>query len=117
MNPTINYTRGTTYNLTHTYVAPQYFGANLIFTVKTVKNDTDITDLTNAVMTPKIIPMTSTSFPQSTNIAIEPGDVPVTMEPGNYYYSIKVVDTDGQEFIAVSGSFVLAAVSTNEITT
>jgi hypothetical protein len=112
MNPTINYTRGTTYNLTHTYVAPQYFGANLIFTVKTVKNDTDITDLTNAVMTPKIIPMTGTSFPQSTHIAIE-----VTMEPGNYYYSIKVVDTDGQEFIAVSGSFVLAAVSTNEITT
>jgi hypothetical protein len=116
MNPTITYTRGTTYNLTHTYSAPQYLGSHLIFTVKTVKNDSDITDLTNAVMTPKVLAMSGSSFPQTTAIVIEPGDVPVTMEPGNYFYSIKVVDTDGEEFIAVSGSFVLVAVPTNDIT-
>jgi len=116
MSPTITYTRGTTYNLTHTYTAPEYLGATLIFTVKTVPNDTDITDLTNAVLTPKVIAMSGSSFPQTTAVTINPPDVPVTMVPGNYYYSIKIIDTDGEEFIAVSGSFVLKAVPTNDIT-
>lgn len=116
MNPTITYVRGTTYNLTHTYTAPEYLGATLIFTVKTVRNDNDITDLTNAVLTPKTITMSGSSFPQTTNIAINPGDVAVTQNPGNFFYSIKVIDTDGEEFVVVNGSFVLQAVPTNDIT-
>lgn len=116
MNSTVTYVRGTTYTLTHTYAAPQYFGENLIFTVKTVKNDDDITDLTNAVLVPKVIAMSGTSFPQKTIIVIEPGDVAVTIPPGNYFYSVKVIDTNGQEFVVANGSFVLQAVPTNEIT-
>lgn len=116
MNPAITYTRGTTYNLTHTYTAPTYLGAKLIFTVKTVQNDTDITDLTNAVMTPKVITMSGSSFPQTTNIVINPADVAVTMEPGKYYYSIKVIDTQGEEYIVAQGRFDLVAYPTNEIT-
>lgn len=116
MNPPLSYIRGTTLNLTHTYTAPVYLGATLIFTVKTVQNDTDITDLTHAVMTPKVLTMSGSSFPQTTLITIEPGDVAVTMPPGNYFYSIKIVDTEGEEFIGANGSFVLKAVPTNDIT-
>ena len=116
MNPDLTYTRGTTYNLTHTYTAPTYLGAKLLFVVKTVQNDMDITDLTNAVMAPKDITMTGSSFPQTTNIAINPGDVSVDMEPGKYSYSIKVIDTAGEEYIVAQGRFNLVAYTTNEIT-
>lgn len=114
MNPAITYTRGTTYGLTHTYTAPTYLGAILIFTVKTVPNDTDHTDLTNAVMTPKRVTMTGSTFPQTTSITINPNDVAVTTEPGKCYYSIKVIDTQGEEFIVVKGVFNLEATTTNE---
>lgn len=116
MNSDLTYTRGTTYNLTHTYTAPEYLGATLIFTAKTVANDTDITDLTNAIMAPKIITMSGSSFPQTTNIAINPGDVAVTQIPGKFYYSIKIIDTDGEEYIVAQGRFNLVAYTTNEIT-
>jgi hypothetical protein len=111
----ITYTRGTTLKLTHTYTAPQYFGASLIFTVKTVQNDSDATDLTNAVMTPKEIPMSGSSFPQTTVIPIAPTDVAITMDPStNYFYSIKVIDSNGDEYMCDSGTFILAAQPTNE---
>ena len=116
MANTISYTRGTSYALTHTYTAPQYLGEYLIFTVKTVQNDTDNTDLTNAVMPPKVIAMSGSSFPQSTNISIAPTDVEVTMPPNNrYYWSIKVIDTSGAEYIAAQGTFALVAYTTNEM--
>jgi hypothetical protein len=115
MANTITYTRGTSYGLTHTYTAPQYLGEYLIFTVKTVQNDTDNTDLTNAVMPPKVIDMTGDAFPQSTGIVIMPTDVPVTTPPNNrYYWSIKVIDTSGAEYIVAQGTFALVAYTTNE---
>lgn len=116
MNPNLTYTRGTTYNLTHTYTAPTYLGAKLIFTAKTVANDTDETDLTNSIMNPKIITMTGSTFPQTTNIVINPADVAVTVTPGNYWYSIKIIDTQGEEYIVAQGRFDLVAYTTNEIT-
>jgi hypothetical protein len=116
MNPAITYTRGTSYALTHTYTAPVYLGATLIFTVKSVQNDTDITDLTNAIMTPKVITMSGSSFPQQTLIQLNPADVSVDTVPGKYYYSIKIIDTQGKEYPAASGVFNLAAITTNEIT-
>jgi hypothetical protein len=116
MNPALTYPRGTTYNLTHNYTAPTYLGATLIFTVKNVPNDSDITDLTNALMTPKVITMSGSTFPQTTPIAINPGDVAVSEEPGKYYYSVKVIDTHGGEYIVASGPFNLTAFTTNEIT-
>lgn len=115
MNPKLTYNRGSTYTLTHNYTAPTYFGTKLIFTVKTVQNDTDATDLTNAVMTPKVITMSGSSFPQTTTITIAPTDVAVTMLPSNsYFYSIKVIDSNGGEYVVSSGTFVLTAVPTNE---
>jgi len=116
MNPALTYTRGTSYAATHTYVAPVYLGATLLFTVKSVPNDTDITDTTNAIMTPKVITMSGSSFPQTTVIQINPADVSVDTEPGKYYYSIKVIDTAGKEYAAASGVFNLEAITTNEIT-
>lgn len=110
----IIYTRGTTCNLTHTYTAPTYFGATLLFTIKTVKNDTDATDLTNAVLTPKRVSMTGSSFPQTTLITINPTDVPATVAPGTYYYSLKIIDSTGAEYPGDSGTFVLNAITTNE---
>jgi hypothetical protein len=115
MNPKITYARGSTYNITHTYTAPTYLGATLYFVVKTVSNDTDATDSTNTIMTPKIITMSGSTFPQTTQITINPTDVAVTVAPGNYYYSIKVKDTNSEEFICVlSAPFILEASTVNE---
>lgn len=112
----ITYTRGTSYAITHNYTAPQYLGATLIFTVKNVPNDDDATDTTNQIMAPKRVSMTGSSFPQSTIIQINPGDVPMTIDGGEYYYSVKVIDVNAKEYIADSGTFTLNVSTTNEIT-
>jgi hypothetical protein len=114
MNPALEYTRGTTYFLTHTYTAPTYLGATLLFGVKSVPNDTDPTDSTNAIMTYKRISMTGSSFPQTTLIHINPTDVAVTVIPGKYYYTVKVFDTEGDEFVVAQGTFQLSASTVNE---
>jgi hypothetical protein len=111
----IIYTRGTTYYLTHKYTAPTYLGATLLFVVKTLENDSDATDLTNAVMAPKRVTMTGSTFPQTTTIKILPADVAVTILPSdNYWYSIKVIDSNGDEYIVDSGNFTLNAETANE---
>jgi len=113
VNP-ITYTRGTTYYLTHTYDAPQYLGATLIFTAKTVAYDSDAPDTLNAVMAPKKITMTGATFPQTTVIKMVPTDVAATMAPStNYSYSTKVIDSNGDEY-TVGGTFILKATTTNE---
>jgi len=114
MNPAIEYTRGTTYFLTHNYTAPTYLGATLLFGVKSVPNDTDPTDSTNAIMTYKRISMTGSTFPQTTPIKINPTDVAVTVEPGKYYYTVKVIDSEGDEFVVQQGTFQLLASTVNE---
>lgn len=113
MNNSINYTRGTTYVISFTYTAPTYLGETLLFTVKDVPYDTDATDVSNSIMTPKTISMTGTSFPQTVEVPIAPTDVADTVNPGKYFYSAKVVDTNGGEYIIASGPFVLSATSTN----
>jgi hypothetical protein len=109
----ITYTRGTTYLLTHTFTAPQYLGAKLLFTIKNVANDTDVTDTTNSIITPKTIVMSGSTFPQTTVITISPTDIAATVAPGTYYYSLKVIDSNGGEYLGDSGQFVLKATSTN----
>jgi hypothetical protein len=64
-------------------------------------------------MTPKSIVMTGSSFPQSTKITISPTDIADSIAPGTYYYSIKIIDSNGDEYIGDSGQFRLMAVSTN----
>lgn len=112
----IAYTRNTTYTITHEYTAPTYLGTNLRFTVKSVQNDTDPTDVTNSILTPKNISMSGSSFPQSTTITIAPTDIAVTQLPGTYYYSIKIFDSNSGEYVVDSGTFVMTASSTNETT-
>lgn len=114
VNP-ITYTRGTTYNITHTYTAPQYLGATLIFTAKTVPYDSDAPDTLNALFTPKKIIMSGSTFPQTTTITINPTDVSINTAPSkNYSYSIKVIDSTGAEYVCASGTFILDATTTNE---
>jgi hypothetical protein len=110
----ITYIRGTSYSLTHNYTAPNYPGTKLIFGVKSVPNDTDPTDATNAIIAPKSIAMTGSTFPQSTVITINPTDVALTVAPGNYFYAIKIFDSNKGEYVVDSGSFVLTASSLNE---
>lgn len=115
MNPKITYARGSSYAITHTYTAPTYLGSILYFVVKSVANDTDVSDTTNTIMPAKVISMTGSTFPQTTTITINPTDVPVSAPPGNYFYSIKVKDTTSKEYICVlSAPFVLTASTVNE---
>lgn len=71
----IVYTRGTTYYLTVNYTAPTYLGTKVFFTAKNTKYDSDATDATNAIFTPKTASMSGSSFPQSVTLKISPGDV------------------------------------------
>ena len=100
--------------MTHNYTAPTYLGATLLFGVKSVPNDTDPTDSTNAIMTYKRITMSGSSFPQTTLIEINPNDVPVTVIPGKNYYTVKIIDTEGNEFVVAQGVFQLTASTVNE---
>jgi hypothetical protein len=109
----ITYTRGTSYAQTYTYTAPTYFGSMLFFTVKNEQFDSDATDTTNSILTPKSIPMTGSTFPQTVVVNIAPTDIADTVVPGTYYYSAKVKDTNGGEYVIDSGQFVLVGVSTN----
>ena len=109
----IIYNRGTTYSLTHLYTAPIYFGSTLYFTVKNVEYDADTTDITNSIMTPKTATMTGSSFPQTTIVTILPTDIADTVPPQDYFYSLKVKDSTGAEYLADSGTFTLNASTTN----
>ena len=111
----IVYTRGTSYYLTVNYTAPTYLGATVFFTAKTVANDADSTDTTNQLFAPKSAAIPGSSFPQTLVLKISPGDIPVTVNPANnYYYSVKVKDTNGDEYMVDEGTFVLNAYTTNE---
>lgn len=110
----LEYNRGTTYSFTFNYNPP--VGApdaeTALFTVKT-EIDNDITDLTNNILTPKNVAMTDNSCV----ITIDPGDVGMAHDPAkNYVWDIKVIDTDGNIYPAVSGKFKLDVTATNRIT-
>lgn len=110
---TIKYPRGTTYILTHTWMGPA-LGSKLLFTVKTVENDSDTTDAaTNAVMPPKDITMTGSTMPQTTVVKILPTDVADTVDPDDYFFDGKVLDVNGDIWPAFAGKFELTATPTN----
>ena len=112
MNNKLTYPRTTTYTITHEYTGP-YLGTTLYFTVKSVQYNSDATDVTDSIMTPKNIPMTDTTFPQTTVITINPTDIADTVDPGNYFYDIKVLDTNGDVYLCTTGTFVLTASPNN----
>lgn len=108
----ITYARGTTYSITHNYTGP-ILGATLYFTVKNVEFDTDGTDVSNSILTPKNLPMSGSTFPQTTTITIGPFDIADTVVPSDYFYDIKVLDTSGNVYLCDSGTFTLTASPTN----
>ena len=112
MNNKLIYPRTTTYTITHNYTGP-FLGVTLYFTVKNVQYDADGTDISESILAPKTIAMSGSSAPQTTTITINPADVADTVIPGNYYYDIKVLDTNGDVYLCTSGTFELTASPTN----
>lgn len=111
---TLEYTRGTSYDMTLNYTPPvgAANGATALFTVKTEIDD-DPTDTTNDILAPKNIAMTNNSCV----ITLAPGDVGMAHDKGsNYVWDIKVIDTAGKIYPAVSGKFKLDVTATNRIT-
>ncbi|MES2367824.1 MAG: hypothetical protein V4563_18245 [Pseudomonadota bacterium] len=110
----LSYVRGTTYSMTFNYTPPEGAanGATALFSVKT-ELDNDITDTTNEIMAPKNVAMTDNSCV----ITIDPSDVSMSHDPArNYVWDIKVLDSEGNIYPAVSGKFKLDVTATNRIT-
>jgi hypothetical protein len=106
----ITYERGTRATWTHKYLVngvAATTGTTLLFTVKKAANDTDATD-TTAIIKKNITMSGSTNV-----ITILESDVAPTVAPGQYHYSIKVVDSVSGPLLADSGTFILNADTTN----
>ena len=112
MNNELTYPRTTTFTITHEYTGP-HLGQTLYFTVKSVPFDADATDVSDSILTPKNIAMSGSTFPQTTVITINPADIADTVTPGNYFYDIKVLDTNADVYLCTSGQFVLTASPNN----
>jgi hypothetical protein len=106
----IVYTRGTTYAVGITYSNTSgVAGAYALMTVKSSPGyDTDATD-SQSIIPPKEVTMVA----GAATITIQPSDVGLNTPPGNYYYSVKVIDTEDEEYVIDSGTFKLVVVSTN----
>lgn len=106
----ITYTRGTTYTITHTYKkngVDSTDGATLLFTVKPDEYDSTADDSTATLK--KNVAMSG-----ATNVfTIEPDDIDDSVEPGKYYYDMKVIETGGDIYLVDSGKFNLEATPTN----
>lgn len=105
---TITYYRSTYFTIDVTVTPPDPLTASTaLFTVKADPYDDSATDTTAIIK--KTISLTSNSG----TIAINESDVADTTEPGNYYYSIHTILSDGNSYPFASGKFVLKADSTN----
>lgn len=106
--------RGTTYSRTVNYsvngVATTLVGATVRFTMKTEEYDAD-TDDSTAVVTKNVTDGTSGGVAV---ITLNPSDT-ATLEPGKYYYDIKVdVNSDGATIYKLDeGTIKLDASPTN----
>lgn len=110
----LEYNRGTSFRFTFNYMPPEGApaGETALFTVKT-ELDNDSTDLVNDILVPKNVAMSNNSCV----IELEPDDVGMEHEKGgNYVWDIKVLDADGNIYLAVSGKFKLNVTATNRIT-
>ena len=104
--------RGTTYTIGIVYkkngVPETLVGATVRFTVKTVEWDDDMTD-TSAVVIKNITDGNSSG---EATITIEPADTD-TLDPGKYYYDIKVEQADGEIYKIDEGTIKLDGSPTN----
>ena len=108
----ITYPRGTSFNLTHIYQkngVDSTDGAKLLFTVKQPQFDSDSSDA--AAIIKKNITMSG-----ATNvITIDPEDVADSVDPGDYNYDLKVIETGGSQYQVDTGTFTITAGPTNRL--
>ena len=106
----IEYTRSTTMAITHTYRKngeDSDAGQTLFFTVKADKYDSDETDAS------ALIKKNITMSGPTNVIAVDPTDIADTVEPGKYYYDLRVKESGGNIYLVDSGTFTLVATPTN----
>lgn len=105
---TITYYRSTYFTIDVTVTPPGSLTASTaLFTVKAEPYDDSATDTTAIIK--KTVALTNNSG----TIAIVETDVSDSTPPGNYYYSIHTILSDGNSYPFASGKFVLRADSTN----
>lgn len=106
--------RGTTYTINFAYLRngePETLvGATVRFTVKTSEYDSS-TDDSTAVLTKNVNDGTSGGL---ATISIDPTDT-ATLDPGNYFYDIKVEEADGDIFKVDEGKIKLDGSPTNRL--
>jgi hypothetical protein len=109
----IDYERNTTYTFDHVYQkngVDSDAGMTLFFTVKTDQYDSSTDDST------ALIKKTYSMNGATTTVTISPGDIADTVEPGDYFFDIKIKESDGPPKViypGISGTFSLMAHSTN----
>lgn len=114
MASTLKINRGTTYTIGLTCQRngqpATLVGATVRFTVKTSEYDSSTTDAT-AVITKNIT--NGTAGGQAT-ITLSPADT-ATLEPGKYFYDIKVQEAGGSIYKCVEGTITLDGSPTNRL--
>jgi len=104
--------RGTTYTIEVRYsrdnTPASLVGATVRFTMKTTEYDADMADASAAVAKN----VTSGDASGNANIVIDPADT-ASLEPGKYYYDIKVEQADGEIYKIDEGTVKLDGSPTN----
>lgn len=114
MATTLKINRGTTFTIGVLYKkdgeASTLVGGTVRFTMKEAEYDTDATD-TTALISKDI---TSGNSSGEATITINPSDT-ATLEPGTYYYDIKVEESGGNIYKVDEGRIKLDGSPTNRL--
>lgn len=106
----INYNRGTTYTLNVNYSNTNgVSGSTAMFTVKGAQYDTDASD------TGAVFKADAAMTGNAATITIPPTSIADTVNPGQLYYDVKVLDADSNIYLIDSGVFNLSASPTNRL--
>jgi len=107
--------RGTTYTIGVSYkkngVPTTLVGATVRFTVKTEEFDDNVTD-SDALVLKNV---TNGDSEGNATITLNPSDTAL-IEPGNWYYDIKVEEAGGEVYKIDEGRFKLDGSPTNRLT-
>lgn len=113
MATNLTYYRGTEFTITHIYQVngvDATTGEKLLFTIKSVPNDSSATDSTAIFQLD--VPMSG-----ATNVITIPASaIPDTVPPGLYYYDIKILDSVSGLILGATGNFNIVATPTNRLT-
>lgn len=114
MASSLKLTRGTTYTIGFAYqrngTPASLVGATVRFTVKSSEYDSSTTDAT-AVITKNV---TTGTAGGTATITINPTDT-ATLEPGKYFYDIKVQEAGGSIYKCDEGTIKLDGSPTNRL--